>query len=67
MAGSVVPPQSNISDLWPIDWWLIESAIWLSASSQKRKWFRRIAAGYDKSDASLLAFLYLAYIVILLI
>ena len=34
---------------------------------QKIKWFRRIAASYDKLDASFLAFVYLAAIAILLI
>lgn len=31
------------------------------------KWFRRIATRYDKSDASFLAFVYLASIAILLL
>ena len=34
---------------------------------QKIKWFRRIATRYDKSDASFLAFVYLASIAILLL
>ena len=34
---------------------------------RKIKWFRRIATRYDKSDASFLAFVYLASIAILLL
>ena len=34
---------------------------------QKIKWFRRIATRFDKSDASFLAFVYLASIAILLL
>jgi len=66
-AGYVIPPQSNISEPWPVDWWLYKERHLVECFFQKLKWFRRIATRYDKLDASFLAFVYLASIAILLI
>ena len=66
-ASYVIPPQSNVSDPWPVDWWLYKERHLVECFFQKLKWFRRIATRYDKLDASFLAFVYLASIAILLI
>ena len=66
-ASYVIPPQSNVSDPWPVDWWLYKERHLVECFFQKLKWFRRIATSYDKLDASFLAFVYLASIAILLI
>ena len=63
----VIPPQSNVSEPWPVDWWLYKERHLVECFFQKLKWFRRIATRYDKLDASFLAFVYLASIFILLI
>ena len=62
-----IPPQSNVSDPWPVDWWLYKERHLVECFFQKIKWFRRIATRYDKLDASFLAFVYLAAIAILLL
>lgn len=66
-ASYVIPPQSNISDPWPVDWHLYKERHLVECFFQKIKWFRRIAIRYDKLDASFLAFVHLASIAILLI
>ena len=66
-ASYVIPPQSNVSDPWPVDWWLYKERHLVECFFQKLKWFRRVATRYDKLDASFLAFVYLASIAILLI
>ena len=63
----MIPPQSNVSEPWPVDWWLYKERHLLECFFQKLKWFCRITARYDKLDASFLAFVYLASIAILLI
>lgn len=63
----VIPPQSNVSDPWLVDWWLYKERHLVECFFQKLKWFRRIATRYDKLDASFLAFVYPASIAILLI
>ena len=65
-AHYVIPPQSNVSDPWPVDWYLYKEQHLIECFFQKIKWFRRIATRYDKLDASFLAFVYLAAIAILL-
>ena len=65
-AHYVIPPQSNVSDPWPVDWYLYKKRHLIECFFQKIKWFRRIATRYDKLDASFLAFVYLAAIAILL-
>ena len=66
-ASCVIPPQSNVSDPRPVDWHLYKERHLVECFFQKIKWFRRIATRYDKSDASFLAFVYLASIAILLL
>ena len=66
-ASYVIPPQSNISDPWPVDWWLYKERHLVECFFQKLKWFRRTATRYDKLDASFLACVYSAAIAILLI
>ena len=66
-ASYVIPPQSNVSKPWPVDWHLYKERHLVECFFQKIKWFRRIATRYDKLDASFLSFLYLAAIAFLLI
>ena len=66
-ASYVIPPQSNVSDPWPVDWHLYAGCHLVECFFQKIKWFRRIAARYDKLYAWFLVFVYLASIAILLI
>ncbi len=66
-ASYVIPPQSNVSDPWPVDWCLYKERHLVECFFQKLKWFRRIATRYDKLDASFLAFVYIAAIAVLLI
>ena len=66
-ANYVIPPQRNVSQPWPVDWWLYKERHLVECFFQKLKWFRRIATRYDKLDASFLAFVYLASIAILLL
>ena len=65
-ANYVIPPQSNVSDPWPVDWYLCKERYLIECFFQKIKWFRRIATRCDKLDVSFLAFVYLAAIAILL-
>lgn len=66
-ASYMIPPKSNVSDPWPVDWFLYKERHLVECFFQKIKWFRRIATRYDKSDASFLALVYLASIAILLL
>ena len=66
-ARYVIPPQSNVSDPWPVDWCLYKERHLVECFFQKLKWFRRIATRYDKLDVSFLNFVYIAAIAILLI
>ena len=42
-AGYVIPPQSNVSEPWPVDWCLYKERHLVECFFQKLKWFRRIA------------------------
>ena len=66
-ATYVIPPQSNISKPWSVDWHLYKERHLIECFFQKIKWFRRIATRYNKLDSSFLAFVYLAFIAILVI
>ena len=66
-ANYVIPPQSNIFEPWPVDWWLYKERHLVECFFQKLKWFRRIATRYDKLAASFLTFVYFASIALLLI
>ena len=61
-----IPPKSDINDPWPVDWHTYKERHLVECFFQKLKWFRRIFTRYDKLDASFLAFVYIAAIVILL-
>ncbi len=63
----VIPSQSNVSEPWPVDWWLYKERHLAECFFQKLKWFRRIVTRYDKLDTSFLAFVYRSSIAILLI
>ena len=65
-ANYVIPPKSNVSNPWPVDWYLYKERHLIECFFQKIKWFRRIATRYDKLDTSFLAFVHLAAIAILL-
>ena len=60
-ASYVIPPQSNVSEPWPVDWYLYKERHLVECFFQKIKWFRRIATRYDKLDASFLAFVYVEF------
>ena len=66
-ATYTIPPKSNVSNPWPVDWWHYKERHLVECFFQKIKWFRRIATRYDKHDKSFLAFVYLASIAILVI
>ena len=66
-ASYVIPPQSNIAEPWPIDWYLYKERHLIECFFQKIKWFRRIATRYDKLDTSFPAFVHPAAIAILLL
>ncbi len=66
-ASYTIPPKSNASHPWPVDWWLYKERHLVECFFQKIKWFRRVATRYDKLDASFLAFVYLSAIVIWLL
>ena len=61
-----IPPQSNVSNPWPIDWYTYKERHLVECFFQKLKWFRRVFTRYDKLDVSFLAFVYIAAIAILL-
>ena len=66
-ANSVIPPQSNASDLWPVDRWLYKERHLVECFLQKLNWFCGIATRYDKLETSFFAFIYIGTIAILLI
>ena len=59
-AAYTIPPQSNVSDPWPVDWYTYKERHLVECFFQKLKWFRRVFTRYDKPDASFLAFVYIA-------
>ena len=65
-AAYTIPPRSDANDPWPVDWHTYKERHLVECFFQKLKWFRRIFTRYDKLDASFLAFVYIAAIVILL-
>ena len=56
-ASYVIPPQSNVSKPWPVDWWLYKERHLVECFFQKLKWFRRIATRFDKLATSFLVFI----------
>ena len=65
-AAYTIPPRNDVNDPWPVDWHTYKERNLVECFFQKLKWFRRIFTRYDKLDASFLAFVYIAAIVILL-
>ena len=65
-ASYTIPPKSDASDPWPIDWYIYKERHLVECFFQKLKWFRKVFTRYDKLDASFLAFVYMAAIAILL-
>lgn len=61
-----IPPKANTVNPWRCDWVLYKERHLIECFFQKLKLFRRIATRYDKLDASFLAFVYLAAIMLLL-
>lgn len=61
-----IPPKSDISDPWSVDWYTYKERHLVKCFFQKLKWFRRVFTRYDKSDTSFLAFVYVAVVTILL-
>jgi len=65
-ADFCIPPKSNESDPWFVDWWLYEERHLVETFFLKLKEFRRVATRYDKRADRFLAFVHLACIRILL-
>ena len=61
-----IPPKENCTKPWSVDWHTYKERHLVECFFQKIKWFRRISTRYDKTDASFLAFVYLASISFLL-
>ena len=66
-AMAVISPKSNAKAPWTVDFYLYKERHLVECFFQKIKWFRRIAARYDKLDKSFLAFVYIAAISIWLL
>ena len=66
-ATVVIPPKSNAKEPWEVDYYLYKERHLVERFFQKIKWFRRIATRYDKLDKSVLAFVYMAAIMIWLL
>jgi transposase len=54
-----IPPQSNISEPWPCDWWQYKERHLGECFFQKLKLFRRVATRFDKLARRFLAFVLL--------
>ena len=66
-ADFCIPPKSNESDPWYVDWWLYKERHLVETFFLKLKEFRRVATRYDKLADHFLAFVHLACIRILLV
>ena len=65
-ADYCIPPTSNISNPWPVDWWLYKERHLVETFFLKLKEFRRVATRFDKLASRFLTFVHLACIRILL-
>ena len=65
-ADFCIPPKSDNSDPWYVDWWLYKERHLVEKFFLKLKEFRRVAIRYDKLASRFLAFVHLASIRILL-
>ena len=61
-ADYCIPPTSNISEPWPVDWWLYKERHLVETFFLKLKVFRRVAMRYDKLVSRFLSFVHLACI-----
>ena len=61
-ADFCIPPKSNESDPWFVDWWLYKERHLVETFFLKLKEFRRVATRYDKRADRFLAFVHLACI-----
>jgi len=59
-ADYCIPPTSNTSDPWPVDWWLYKERHLVEIFFLKLKEFRRVAMHYDKPASRFLSFVHLA-------
>ena len=64
-ADFCIPPKSNESAPWFVDWWLCKERHLVETFFLKLKQFRRVATRYDKLADRFLAFVHLACIRIL--
>ena len=65
-AKYTIPPKSDTLHPWEVDYFTYGERHLVERFFQKLKWFRRVFTRYDKLDASFLAFVYIASIIILL-
>ena len=61
-ASCGIPPKSNCTDPWPVDWFRYKERHLVECFFNKIKHFRRVATRYDKLAKSFLAFVYIASI-----
>jgi len=65
-AKYTIPPKSNDTRPWEVDYCTYKERHLVECFFQKIKWFRRVFSRYDKLDKSFLAFVYIAACMILL-
>ena len=54
-ASYTIPPKSDVSEPWSVDWHTYKERHLIECFFQKLKWFRRVFTRFDKLDASFLA------------
>ncbi len=65
-ATYTIPPQSNCTAPWLVDWHTYKERHLVECFFQQIKWFRRVFTRFDKLDTSFLAFVYIAATMVLL-
>ncbi len=65
-ADFCIPPKSDNTDPWYVDWWLYKERHLVEKFFLKLKEFRRVAMRFDKLASRFLSFVYLGCIRILL-
>ena len=65
-AKYTIPPKSNESHPWEVDYFTYKERHLVECFFQKIKWFRRVFTRYDKLDDSFFAYILIASITILL-
>lgn len=61
-----IPPQSNVKELWDVDYYRYKERHLVECFFQKLKNFRHVATRYDKLLSRFVSFVYIACIMILL-